>query len=87
VGAIPLTDANTLYSDAFNVFNTKIGFQKKLSTNFSVNAQFGLNNLFDVRYAQSVLINTQAFGGAEPRYYYPGNDRNYYTSLQLRYTL
>ncbi|MDP5232044.1 MAG: TonB-dependent receptor, partial [Cellulophaga sp.] len=87
VGEIPLTDANTLYSEAFNVYNTKIGFQKKLSTNFSINAQVGINNLFDARYAQSVLINTAAFGGAEPRYYYPGNDRNYYTSLQLRYTL
>lgn len=87
VGAIPLTDANTLYSDAFTVFNTKIGFQKKISANFFINTQFGINNLFDVRYAASVLINTQAFGAAEPRYYYPGNTRNYYTSLQLRYTL
>lgn len=87
VGEIPLTDANTLYSDAFNVFNTKIGFQKKLSSNLHLNAQLGINNIFDVRYAQSVLINTQAFGGNEPRYFYPGNDRNYFTSLQLRYTL
>ncbi|WP_047417099.1 TonB-dependent receptor domain-containing protein [Cellulophaga sp. Hel_I_12] len=87
VGAIPLTDANTLYSEAFSIFNTKMGYQKKLSSNFSIHAQVGVNNLFNLRYAQSVLINTQAFGGAEPRYYYPGNDRNYYTSLQLRYTL
>jgi len=87
VGAIPLTDANTLYSEDFSIFNTKMGYQKKLSSNFSIHAQVGVNNLFDLRYAQSVLINTQAFGGAEPRYYYPGNDRNYYTSLQLRYTL
>tara|TARA_R110002051_G_scaffold325871_1_gene432743 strand:- start:38130 stop:40211 length:2082 start_codon:yes stop_codon:yes gene_type:complete len=87
VGAIPLTDANTLYSEAFSIFNTKMGYQKKVSTNFSIHAQIGVNNLFNLRYAQSVLINTQAFGGAEPRYYYPGNNRNYYTSLQLRYTL
>ena len=87
VGAIPLTDANSLYSDSFHVFTTKIGFQKKLTTHFSIASSFGINNLFDAKYAQSVLINTQAFGSAEPRYYYPGNNRNYYGSLQLRYSL
>lgn len=87
VGAIPLTDANSLYSDSFNVLTTKIGFQKKLNTHFYIASSFGINNLFDVNYAQSVLINTQAFGSTEPRYYYPGNNRNYYGSLQLRYSL
>ena len=87
VGAIPLTHANSLYSDSFHVFTTKIGFQKKLTTHFSIASSFGINNLFDAKYAQSVLINTQAFGSAEPRYYYPGNNRNYYGSLQLRYSL
>ena len=87
VGAIPLTDSNSLSSDSFHVFNTKMGFEKNLTDAFSVGLNFGINNLFNVRYAQSVLINTRAFGGAEPRYYYPGNNRNYYTGIQLKYTL
>jgi len=87
VSSIPLTDANSLYSDPFHVFATKWRYEQKLSSSFSLGFALGINNLFNVRYAQSVLINTQAFGGAEPRYYYPGNNRNYYTSIRLRYTL
>ena len=87
VGAIPLTDANSLSSDSFHVFTTKIGYEKNLTDAFSVGLNFGINNVFNVQYAQSVLINTQAFGGAEPRYYYPGNNRNYYTGIRLKYTL
>lgn len=87
VGEIPLTDANSLSSDAFNLFNTKIGYKNLLGRKLSLDLSVGMNNIFDTRYAQSVLINTTAFGGAEPRYYYPGNGRNYYGSLQIRYIL
>jgi iron complex outermembrane receptor protein len=87
VGSIPLTDANTLSSEAFHVFGTKWRYEQRLSTRLGMSVSFGINNLFNVRYAQSVLINTGAFGGAEPRYYYPGNDRNYYGSVRLSYSL
>ncbi|NKI26452.1 TonB-dependent receptor [Arenibacter sp. 6A1] len=87
VGAMPMTDANTLSSDSFNVFNSKIGYQKQWSKKLSVGLSLGLNNVFDVDYAQSVLINTTGFGGAEPRYYYPGNGRNFYSGIQIRYLL
>ncbi|NER10208.1 TonB-dependent receptor family protein [Muriicola jejuensis] len=87
VGSIPLTDANTLFSDPFHLFGTKWRYEKNLSNRFGLGLSFGINNLFNVRYAQSVLINTNAFGGAEPRYYYPGNARNVYGSIRLRYSL
>ncbi len=87
VSAIPLTDAGTLYSDPFTVFTTRMGYRKKLTEHLTIGGDFGINNLFDVVYAQSVLINTQGFGGSEPRYYYPGNARNFYGSLRLGYKL
>ncbi|WP_400070929.1 TonB-dependent receptor family protein [Zobellia russellii] len=83
VDQISLTDANTLYSDEFNVFNSKIGYRKQLSARFSIGFDFGVNNIFDTKYAQSVLINATGFGGSEPRYYYPGNGRNWYGGLKL----
>ncbi|MGS0526009.1 TonB-dependent receptor domain-containing protein [Zobellia nedashkovskayae] len=83
VDKISLTDANTLYSDAFNVLNTKIGYRKQLSTRFTIGLNLGINNIFDTNYAQSVLINATGFGGSEPRYYYPGNGRNWYGGLKL----
>ncbi|MGB5821833.1 MAG: TonB-dependent receptor [Saonia sp.] len=87
VDEIPLTDANTLSSEAFTLFNTRIGGEKQLSEKFMLGLDFGINNLFNIRYAQSVLINAVGFGGAEPRYFYPGNARNYYGSLRLKYQL
>ena len=86
VSEIPLTDANTLQSDAFTVFTTRMGYRKKLSEKFTIGANFGVNNIFDEAYAESVLINAGSFGG-EPRYFYPGNARNFYGSLRLGYQL
>lgn len=87
VDGIPLTDANTLYSEPFNILNTRMGYKKEIVENLYISFDFGINNIFDVNYAQSVLINAVGFGGAEPRYYYPGNDRNFYVSLGLNYQL
>lgn len=85
VGEIPLTDANSLQSDAFTVVNSRIGYSSKLGRNISLGLDAGVNNLFDKNYAASVLINAVGFGGSEPRYFYPGNDRNAYARLELRY--
>lgn len=87
VSKISLLDAHTLYSDAFNVFNARMGYKKQLSGNLTLGMDFGINNIFNTKYAQSVLINTTAFGGAEPRFFYPGNGINYYGSLNVRYQL
>jgi len=86
VSEIPLTNAADLYSDPFSVFNTRMGYLKKLSDHFTLGLDIGVNNILDKVYAQSVLINTQGFGGNEPRYFYPGDERNFYGSLRLGYT-
>ena len=85
VDDIPMTDSNSITSDAFNVFHAKLGFRTSLSSNISLGMNAGINNIFDINYAQSVLINAVGFGGAQPRYYYPGNGRNYFGGLQLNY--
>ena len=87
VSEISLTDAENLYSDSYAVFNTRIGYQKKISDKFTIGIDFGINNVLDKIYAQSVLINTQGFGGREPRYFYPGDERNFYGSIRLGYQL
>lgn len=87
VDEIPLTDANTLSSKSFNVFNLSTRYNTALSKHLTLGFNFGLNNLFNTNYAQSVLINAIGFGGAEPRYFYPGNARNYYGGIQLNYSL
>lgn len=87
IDKIPLTDANTIYSKGFTVIHIKLGYKKHLWENLVIGVDFGINNLTDTTYAQSVLINASSFGGNAPRYFYPGNPTNYYGSLKLRYTL
>jgi iron complex outermembrane receptor protein len=87
VDPIPLTDGTSLYSDAYNLVNTQFGYRTQWGARLNLSLETGINNLFDTRYASSVLINATGFGGAEPRYYYPGNGRNYYVGLLLLYSL
>nr|WP_297917767.1 TonB-dependent receptor [uncultured Allomuricauda sp.] len=85
VDEIPLTDANTLRSESFNVFNARLNYRTQISQNFTLGVNAGVNNLFNTRYAQSVLINAVGFGGALPRFFYPGNNINYYGGVRVGY--
>ncbi|MFS4415885.1 TonB-dependent receptor family protein [Maribacter sp. 2307ULW6-5] len=87
VDEIPLTDANTLNSEAFHLLNLQLRSQHTLGKHLSLGLNVGLNNIFDTLYAQSVLINAVGFGGSAPRYFYPGNGRNYYAGIRMAYSL
>ena len=87
VDEIPLTDSNSLSSESYNIFGLQLRYNKSFSTKFNLGLNFGLNNIFDTNYAQSVLINASSFGGAAPRYFYPGDGINYYSGIQLKYSL
>ena len=85
VDEISLTDANNQFSEAFNVFNAQLRYQTTLSNSLQLGLNFGLNNVFDTNYAQSVLINQRSFSEAPPRFFYPGNGRNFFGGIQLQY--
>jgi len=85
VGSLPITDANSLYSDSYNLTNFKIGYQSNLNKTLKLNVFLGLNNIFDEQYASQILINASGFGGNAPRYFYPGNPVNYFTGININY--
>lgn len=85
VGEIPINDANSIYSDAYTILNAKVGYETQFSEKLIFEINAGINNITDEKYASSVLINAVGFGGAEPRYYYPGNPVNYFSSLKIKY--
>ncbi|UKM65016.1 TonB-dependent receptor [Flavobacteriaceae bacterium GSB9] len=85
VGKMPITDSNSLYSESYNLTNLKFGFKTNLNKNLKLNGFFGLNNIFDTHYASQILVNATSFGGAAPRYYYPGNPTNYYAGINVNY--
>jgi iron complex outermembrane receptor protein len=87
VDAFPMRDDNSIDSDAYNIVRAKIGFEKTWLSRYQLNIAFGVDNLFDEKYASMILINAGSFGNNLPRYYYPGLPRNYYGSLKLSYLL
>ncbi|HEA28575.1 MAG TPA: TonB-dependent receptor [Leeuwenhoekiella sp.] len=86
-GMIPLNDANALYSDSYNLLNARADYTFSLSRKLKLNIYAGANNITDTNYAAQILPNATGFGGAAPRYYYPGDPANYYGGLQLNYSL
>ncbi len=85
VGELPLNDVNSDFTDQYNLVNLKAGYTFKIFQDLKLNLYGGVNNAFDEHYAASIVTNAVGFGSQAPRYYYPGNPRNYYGGLQLSY--
>ncbi len=83
VGLIPLDDANTAYADAYHLLNMKVAYKLKISRSLDIQFHVGVNNILDANYAASVLPNAIGFGGNAPRYFYPGNPRNFYGGMTV----
>ncbi len=80
--AIPVNDANSIYSDAYKLFTSKIGWRKTLGTKWNLDIYTGVNNIFNKKYASMLQINAL---GANPRYFYPGLPRNFYAGGMLQF--
>lgn len=83
-GKLPLNDANSLFSESHNLFNFRLAKSFEWM-GFIWNASGTVQNIFDTKYASMYLINAPSFGGAQPRYYYPGLPRNYHLAVQISY--
>lgn len=85
VGSIPMNDRNSLYSDHYSLTNVKVGYRLGITEKLRANIFYGLDNIFDEKYASQILINAPSFGSAPARYYYPGNPVNYYAGVNVNY--
>ena len=83
-GSIPLNDANSLYSDPYDLVNVRVNYDFTILDKSNLKLFGGVNNVFDTNYASQILPNAVGFGGRQPRYYYPGNPVNFYLGLNLR---
>ena len=85
VGLIYLNDSNSGRTDSYQVVNIKTAYKLIVFGGAEAHIYFGINNIFNEKYAASILTNAVGFGGKAPRYYYPGLSRNYYGGLHLQY--
>ncbi len=85
VGEIPLNDQNNAFTSTYSIVNLKTNYTINLLKKLEIIFTAGVNNVLDEKYAASVLPNAVGFGGAAPRYYYPGNPRNYFGGVGVNY--
>ncbi|QIA07865.1 TonB-dependent receptor [Draconibacterium halophilum] len=84
-GEMPVNDANSTFSDAFGLTSAEIRYQGKKGS-FEFDLRAGIQNIFDIHYASMLAVNAPSFGGNPPRFYYPGNPRNFYVSILIGFT-
>ncbi len=81
-GEMPVNDANSHFSDSFGITNAQLKYRWK-SGKFNLEIKGGVQNIFDLHYASMLAVNAPSFGGNLPRFYYPGNPRNYFIGLLI----
>ena len=85
IASIPANDANTVYSNSYQLVNTKVGYQIMPYKKLKIDTYFGVNNIFNKKYVSQLQVNASGFGGNAPRYYYAGNPVNYYGGITISY--
>ncbi|KRB57206.1 TonB-dependent receptor [Flavobacterium sp. Root186] len=85
VDEIPMNDANTAFSNSYNLINLKTGYRLEVLQGLTSHFAVGINNVTNTKYASLILPNAVAAGNATPRYYYPGLPINYYGTISLNY--
>ncbi len=82
VGKMAANDANTVYSAGYGVTSMEARYIKNIKT-LKFEIKGGIQNVFDIRYASMLAVNAIAFGSGSPRFFYPGNPRNYFISVLI----
>ncbi|PIB36572.1 hypothetical protein BFP72_14765 [Reichenbachiella sp. 5M10] len=79
VGSISVLDSGSLYTDAYQLINAKVGYERSLGK-IRVNVYTGVNNMTNTFYSSMLQINASS-----GRYYYPGLPINYYGGVKVGY--
>lgn len=73
---IPLTDANSVYADSYNLLQAKLKWSADFGDKYALEAYAGVDNMLNEKYSLGNDIN--AYGG---RFYNTAPLRNYYAGL------
>ncbi len=84
VGRMPMNDLNTRFASSYHLFDLMIGFNTSFQQ-WGMRVFLKINNVLDQHYASMILVNAPSFGGANPRYYYPGMPRHFSTGLTISF--
>ena len=82
VDEMPVFDDNSLFTESYNLVNTKFGYQYQLKK-ITLDLFMGVNNVFNEKYASMISVNPTSFGNRPPRLYYAGLPRNVYAGVRM----
>lgn len=79
-----MDDENSQKYEAYNLLNLQAGWLIQIPGDlFSIRIYGGIRNILNTLYSSMILVNAPFFGGREPRYYYPGNPRQYHLGATI----
>jgi iron complex outermembrane receptor protein len=81
-GKMPVNDANSDFSESFGITNAELKYMGKKGK-VKLEVKGGVQNIFNVHYASMLAVNALSFNGNSPRYYYPGQPKNYFISILI----
>jgi iron complex outermembrane receptor protein len=79
-GRIPLNDANSVFSDSYNLVQVKAGWRIRNTTKYKLELYLGVDNLLNEQYSLGYDLN--AIGA---RYYNPSPLRNYSGGIKIAF--
>lgn len=80
-----LTDDNSAEYPGYFLANIRASFNFEMNDEKELLLFAGINNVNGAKYASMLIVNAIGFGNNEPRYYYPGLPRNWYTGVKFRF--
>ena len=78
-----MDDANSKVYNGHALFDLSMEYRFRIYRNADIIIIGGIKNITDKHHASMILINAPSFGGRAPRYYYPGNPRNFYAGVRI----
>jgi len=81
----PMNDANSAWSNAYTLVNSKVGFRAKFGK-FGADVFAGVNNALDAQYSSLISLNANA-NGTPSKWFNPAAGVNYYGGVKVSYSL
>ena len=85
VGMQYMNDANTEKANNYHTLQVKATYNIEIKNTGRLGFYLGINNLTNAHYASMISVNALSIGRNEPRYYYPGMPRHFYSGIRLMF--
>ena len=81
-----MDDLNSELYDGHHLLHMQASWRIRIKESpFHIQLNGGIRNILNSRYASMILVNAPSFGGNAPRYYYPGNPRQFHLGASFHF--